>query len=57
MLEVWLEAKDDVKVKCQDHMTMALQLPFLLSASFVECVVKDATIGSLVKNLLILWEN
>ena len=53
MLEVWLEAKDDVEVKYRDHVTIALQLPFLLNVSFVKYVVKDVTIGSLMrKNLL-----
>ena len=34
---------------------MALQLPSLLGASSVECIVVTMTIGSLVKNLLTQW--
>lgn len=33
-------------------MAIALQLPFFLDASSIKYVVKDITIGSLVKNLL-----
>ena len=38
------------------HVAVALQLPSLLSASSIECVIIVIAIGSLVKNLLTQWE-
>ena len=40
---------------CDYHMTMVLQLPSLLDISSVKCV--GVFIDSLLKNLLIQWEN